>query len=168
MQLPFFLEKTSPGLNFPQSSVVEAQTIQLTQTELQVVFRGKGGEATCFFLPSGKKQHGAYMIKRIDGFFFATPNIRIFFGLFWTDRMILYYQKRIQMITLKQVTGFPIEFLPTKKWHLVFGQLHNRAPLSVVICLKLTDLSKKVQKEMGRWEVFVHCPVGMVFNFISC
>ena len=121
-----------------------------------------------FFWPSGKKQHGAYMIKRIDGFFFATPNIRIFFGLFWTDRMILYYQKRIQMITLKQVTGFPIEFLPTKKWHLVFGQLHNRAPLSVVICLKLTDLSKKVQKEMGRWEVFVHCPVGMVFNFISC
>lgn len=55
LQLPFFLEKTSPGLNFPQSSVVEAQTIQLTQTELQVVFRGKGGEATCFFLAIGKK-----------------------------------------------------------------------------------------------------------------
>ena len=100
--------------------------------------------------------------------FFLQLQTSAFFWLFWTDRMILYYKKRIQVITLKQVTGFPIEFLPTKKWHLVFGQLHNRAPLSVVICLKLRDLSKKVQKDMGRWEVFVHCPVGMVFNFISC
>lgn len=59
LQLPFF-RKNIPGLNFPTCPVVEAQTIQLTQTELQVVF-GAGGSHVFFFGPSEEKQHGAYI-----------------------------------------------------------------------------------------------------------